>query len=71
MSRKIAKISIEVEFSQKLAQTVKEDGTMTLQGVINRLVNEYKKSIKDADHFKRPLKVLDKGVKIEVKGEVY
>jgi hypothetical protein len=62
------KISLNIEFTEKFDRRVHElnnEGRKTSKAVIMRdLISEFKKSIPQAEGFMRPLRELDKDVRI-------
>lgn len=65
-----AEIRIRIRFSKNLDKSIKEaiDGgeVTSKEDVINRLVNVYKKTIDGSKDFMKPLKALDKHVRVTV-----
>jgi hypothetical protein len=74
MSSEIARIRIEIVFSERLKDTVAKSvaaGERTsVQSIVDGLVGVYRKTLGNTPSFINPLKALDKKVKVSVTGEV-
>jgi len=74
MSDIVATITIEMKFGKGLAQSVdkaqREGENVSIQSIVDDLAAIYRKTVRDTPQFTRPLKALDKKVKISVTSKV-
>jgi hypothetical protein len=74
MPNEIARIKIEIVFSERLNETIAKaiaNGERTsVQKIVDGLVGVYRKTLSNTPAFMNPLKALDKKVKVSVTGEV-
>jgi hypothetical protein len=74
MSSEVARIRIEVIFSERLndsvAKAIANGESTSVQKIVDGLVGIYRQTVSKTPEFINPLKAIDKKVKVTVTGEV-